>query len=167
MPPRVILIGPPGAGKSTVARILARRWDLPVIDTDELVVENAGKSVSDIFVEDGEARFRELEVHAVRAAVSSTSGVVALGGGAVMSAANDELLSAQSAPIVFLDVSIASAAPRVGFNRDRPLLVTNPRAAWIALMDKRRDVYQRLARHVVSTDDRVPEEIADEIEALV
>lgn len=164
---RCILIGPPGAGKTTVGRLLADALECPLIDTDQMIAVAAGKSVSEIFIDDGEPRFRELEVEAVRQALDAQEGVVSLGGGAVMTPANEQLVRHSAAPVIFLDVTITSAAPRIGFNRDRPLLIGNPRASWLSLMEARRPVYTALADHVVSTDDRSPHEIAEEITPLI
>jgi shikimate kinase len=165
--PRIVLIGPPGSGKSTVAAALGERWQLTVRDTDEDVERAAGKTISDIFVDDGEPVFRELERAAVAAALTEHDGVLALGGGSVLDGATEAALAAYTAAggvVVFLDVSLAHAAPRVGFNTARPLLLGNPRARWAALMAERRPVYERVATLCVSTDSVTPTEIAEEIE---
>ncbi len=159
MSPCVVLIGPPGAGKTTVGRLLAANLQLGFRDTDDVVAVIAGKSVSDIFVEDGESRFRELEASAVGAALGEHDGVLALGGGAVLAESTQQALQGHS--VVFLDVDLSSAAKRVGFNRDRPLLLGNPRAQWLALMEKRRPVYERLATVRVETSARTPDEVAE------
>jgi len=165
MSPVVVLIGPPGAGKSTVAAVLAERLGVPVRDTDADVEATAGKPIGDIFVDDGEPAFRELERAAVLAALAEHPGVLALGGGAVMNPLTEQALA--GVPVVFLDVQITDAARRVGLNRDRPLLVGNPRAQWIKLMESRRPVYERAATVTVATDGITPEEVADQvIEAL-
>ncbi|HEY3438418.1 MAG TPA: shikimate kinase [Actinotalea sp.] len=168
--PRVVLIGPPGSGKSTVARALARELGLQARDTDVDVEALAGKSISDIFVEDGEPRFRELEQAAVATALREHAGVLALGGGAVLHAATQDALrsyTARGGTVVFLDVSLAQAAPRVGFNTARPLLLGNPRAQWQALMEARRPVYSALATLHESTDHRSAAHVARRIaEAL-
>jgi shikimate kinase/3-dehydroquinate synthase len=165
--PRIVLIGPPGSGKSTVAIALGERWQLEVRDTDADVESTAGKAITEIFVEDGEPVFRALERDAVRAALREHDGVLALGGGAVLDESTQELLAAYGADggtIVFLDVTLAHAAPRVGFNQARPLLLGNPRAQWQALMESRRPVYERLATVRVLTDAHRPADVAELIE---
>lgn len=161
MAPRVVLVGPPGAGKSTVARALATRLGCGVRDTDDDVEAAARATISDIFVLEGEERFRELERSAVRVALHEHDGVLALGGGAVLDPGTRRALAGH--PVVYLAVSIAGAAPRVGFNRDRPLLLGNPRAQWLRLMDARRGFYEEVATITVDTDDRRIEEIVEEI----
>ncbi len=161
MSPRVVLIGPPGAGKTTVGAVLAQQLGVAVRDTDEDVEARAGKSVAEIFVDDGEARFRELEREAVVAGLASHDGVLALGGGAAMDPRTEDDL--RSHPVVFLDVELPAASKRIGFNVSRPLLIGNPRAQWKRLMDARRPVYQGLAKITVQTDDKTPEQIAEEI----
>lgn len=163
--PRVVLVGPPGAGKSTVAALLAQRWGLPLTDTDAVVEAQEGRTISDIFIDDGEARFRELERAAVLAALATDSGVLALGGGSVM---DDQVRAALAGhPVVFLDVGIADAAGRVGFDASRPLLAVNPRAGWTRLMNERRPVYEAVATLRVDTAGRTPEQVADDVAAAV
>jgi len=161
----VILIGPPGAGKTTVGTMLAARLGVPFTDTDAVVEAVAGKPVSDIFISDGEPEFRRLERAAVSAALAS-EGVVGLGGGAVM----DENTQAELAgrAVVYLQTGFAELAGRVGLDRARPLLIgTNPRAQLKSLLEQRLPVYDRLAWLTVSTDGREPADIAAEIGAIV
>jgi shikimate kinase len=151
-----------GAGKTTVGRILASRWGVAVRDTDADVEAVAGKSVQDVFVDDGEAAFRALEKAAVAAALSEHDGVLSLGGGAVLDPDTRALLAGQ--PVVFLRVGLADASRRVGLGQGRPLLLGNVRSRIKALLDERTPVYESVAALVVDTDGRTPPEVADEIE---
>jgi shikimate kinase len=161
-----VLIGPPGSGKSTVAKGLAREWGVSRRDTDDDVVRLAGKSVSDIFFDDGEAAFRVLEVKAVAMAMAEHDGVLSLGGGAILDEATQVLIAdyaSAGGDVIFLDVSISAAAPRVGLNNARPLLVGNPRRQWTELMQARRPIYERLATRTVNTDHLNAKRIAQQI----
>ena len=160
---RVVLIGPPGAGKTTVGAVLAQRLGVRLVDTDALVEERTGRSIPDIFVEDGEDAFRALEQEAALESLDQLQAVVSLGGGAVMQEAIADALRTSGHDVVFLDVSIADAAPRVGFDASRPLLVVNPRASWTRLMNARRPTYEELATLTVQTGGRTPEQVADEV----
>ena len=158
----IILIGPPGAGKTSVGKALAKKLSLNFLDSDKVVEEKSGKSISEIFITDGEPAFREMERAAVIDLIENQDAVIALGGGSVMDLEVSKRLLPM-ANVVFLDVSISNAAPRVGFNRDRPLLLGNPRQQWIALMEKRRSTYEALAKARVSTDNKKPVEVVEEI----
>jgi shikimate kinase len=161
MAPRVVLVGPPGSGKTTVGRLLAQRWGVGFRDTDADVVEAAGMDVADIFIDQGEERFRELERDAVAAALTEHDGVLALGGGAVTQEATRGALRGHT--VVFLDVGLTDAVRRVGLNRDRPLLLGNPRAQWKQLMDARRSLYEEVAVISVLTDDLSAADVADAV----
>jgi shikimate kinase len=161
--PVAVLIGPPGAGKSTVGPLLAGLLQVPFTDTDAAVEAVAGKLVSDVFIEDGEAAFRALERDAVAAAIAGHRGVIGLGGGAIMDPASRGLLAGQR--VVYLETGFAEAAKRVGMDRARPLLIGNPRAQLRALLDQRLPIYQELAWITVRTDQREPAEIAGEVAA--
>jgi shikimate kinase len=163
--PVAILIGPPGAWKSTVGPLLAARLGVGFVETDEQVEATAGKPVGDIFIEDGEAAFRALEREAVARAVASHDGVLGLGGGAVLDPRTQELLARQR--VVYLATGFAAAAKRVGMDTPRPLLVGNPRAKLRELLEQRLPTYEKLARITVTTDSRSPDEIADELAAQI
>ena len=159
--PRVVLVGPMGAGKTTVGRLLGSAWGVPVRDTDEDVEARDGRSVADIFVESGEERFRELETQAVAAALATHEGVLSLGGGAVLDPRTRELLAGQH--VVFLRVGLSDAVKRVGLGIGRPLLLGNVRARIKALLDERTPVYEAVAELIVATDCREPQDVAAEI----
>ena len=161
----VVLVGPPGAGKTTVGRLLAERLGQPFRDTDDDIVAVAGKSISDVFFDEGEETFRALERTAVAAALAEHEGVLSLGGGAVLSADSRQLLKAVR--VVFLNVGLSDAARRVGLNRDRPVLALNPRASLHALMGARLPLYREVADHEVDTDGKTPEQVVDEITGKV
>ncbi|MEV4177092.1 MULTISPECIES: shikimate kinase [unclassified Nonomuraea] len=161
MTAKAVLIGPPGSGKTTLGRLLAERLGVGFRDTDADIEAVAGKPVADIFVEDGEARFRELEHEAVRRALAEHEGILSLGGGAVLHEETQALLAGHH--VVYLEVGLADAVQRVGLASARPLLVLNPRSRLKKLMEERRPVYERLAVMTVVTDKREPEELADEI----
>lgn len=162
-----ILIGPPGSGKSSVGKSLAQRMGVEFSDTDTIIEKKWKKSISDIFVESGEPYFREIERAVVLDRLEKGVGVLSLGGGSVLDQQAQSALRNNATPIVFLDVSLASASPRVGFNRDRPLLVGNPRAKWQELMNARRPIYEELATFTVSTDDLTPSQVSSKIVQLL
>ena len=138
MAPKVVLMGPMGAGKTTVGKEVADRLSIPFADTDSLIEIDQGKSVSEIFVEDGEPHFRLVEESIVIDALLSETGVLSLGGGSVMNDAVAKSLQNSPAKKIFLDISLAAVSPRVGFDNARPLLMVNPRQKWAELMNLRR-----------------------------
>jgi shikimate kinase len=163
--PRLVLVGPPGAGKTSVGEVLAGRWQVDLLDTDQIIEREQQTTVSDIFVDQGEAVFRRLEEAAVVDALAAHPGVVALGGGAVLSAATRKRLA--GIPVAFLDVGLAAAASRIGLGLTRPLLLGNVRAQLKALLDARRPLYVEVAQVVVLTDDLDVHQVADEVERML
>lgn len=165
MGPRVVLVGPMGAGKTTVSALLAEAWGVAARDTDADVEAAEGRTISDIFVDSGEARFRELERAAVGEALAQHHGVLALGGGAVLDPVTRDLLHGQ--PVVFLRVGLSDAVKRVGLGSARPLLLGNVRGRIKALLDERTPIYEQVATYTVDTDGRSPEDVAREVQELI
>lgn len=168
--PLCVLVGPPGAGKTTVGRLVAQRLGVGFRDTDEDVVATAGKSIPDLFVDDGEPAFRALEAAAVAAALREHAGVLAVGGGAVHDDGTRAALVAagrSGTAVVRLLVALHDATKRVGWGPGRPMLDLNPRARLGQLMAAREPLYAEVAAHAVDTTDRTPDDVADEVAAVV
>ncbi|MER5200679.1 shikimate kinase [Streptomyces sp. NPDC002755] len=156
--PLVVLVGPMGVGKSTVGQLLAERLGVSYRDTDDDIVAEAGRSIAEIFVDEGEETFRAIEKRAVRDALAAHEGVLALGGGSILDADTRALLAGQR--VVYLAMDVEEAVKRTGLNTARPLLAVNPRKQWRELMDARRHLYEGVATAVVTTDGRTPEEVS-------
>lgn len=161
MSPVVVLVGPPGSGKSTIAALLAGRLEATHRDTDTDVEAGAGKPISEIFVDEGEPHFRALERAAIVAALQNDGEVLSLGGGAILDPATRADLAGHT--VVFLDVSLGEASKRVGLSVARPLLLGNVRTQLRNLMEARRPLYAEVAKLTVMTDGKTPDQIADEI----
>jgi shikimate kinase len=159
--PRAVLVGAPGAGKSTVGELLAQRLGVEFRDADALIEAAAEKPIPEIFFDEGEDHFRVLERSTIRAALEEFGGVLALGGGAVLAEETRKALAGHA--VVYLSVQFADALSRVGLGAGRPLLALNPRATLKHLLDQRRPLYEEVATVTVVTDGRTPEEIADEL----
>jgi len=170
MSPRLVLVGPPASGKTTVGTAVAEQLGLPFRDTDRDIEAQTGNSVADIFVTDGEDAFRALEVAAVARALAEHDGVLALGGGAVTQDATRAALVGYGhggGTVVWLDVDLPSAAKRVGLSRDRPLLTVNPRAMLRAMLEQRAPLYAEVATAKVATGAREPADVIAEVAGLV
>ena len=168
--PAIVVVGPPASGKTTVGTAIAAALGLPFRDTDADVEAATGTSIADLFVSSGEPHFRALEQQAVARALAEHDGVLALGGGAVTSAATRQLLvdhARTGAQVLWLDVDVASAAKRAGLSRDRPLLAVNPRAMLRTMLEARAPLYAEVATVTVSTSGRPVEEVVAEVLAAV
>jgi shikimate kinase len=165
MAPILVLIGSPGAGKSTVGRRAAERLNVAFVDTDRVVEADQGMSIADIFVDRGEDAFRDLEADAVARTLSESDGVVSLGGGAVMRPETRELLDGLR--VVWLHVALADAAQRVGMNQARPLLLGNVRGTLAALLEQREPVYAAVATTTVETSGRTVRQVVDDVVTAV
>ncbi|GAB3857327.1 shikimate kinase [Dactylosporangium cerinum] len=161
MSPRAVLVGPPGAGKTTVGTLLAATLGVPFRDVDADIETTAGKPIPEIFIDFGEDHFRALERAAVAAALSEFDGILALGGGAILAAETRDLLTGHT--VVYLSVELSDAVSRVGLGAGRPLLALNPRATLKFLLDQRRPLYEQAATVTVVTDGRTPEDIVAEL----
>ncbi|WP_222193654.1 shikimate kinase [Modestobacter italicus] len=168
--PALVVVGPPAAGKTTVGTAVAAALGVAFRDTDADVEAQAGTTVADLFVQHGEPHFRALEEQAVARALAEHGGVLALGGGAVTSAATRELLVAHGragGAVVWLDVDVSSAARRVGLSRDRPLLAVNPRAMLRTMLEARAPLYAEVATLTVATGGRSVDEVVADVLAAV
>ncbi|MCT9083055.1 shikimate kinase [Streptomyces fulvoviolaceus] len=146
-----------GVGKSTVGRLLAERLGVGYRDTDDDIVAEQGRTIAEIFVDEGETAFRAIEKQAVQRALAGHDGVLALGGGSILDADTRALLAGLR--VVYLSMDVEEAVKRTGLNAARPLLAVNPRKQWRELMEARRHLYESIATAVVATDGRTPEEV--------
>ena len=168
--PVLVLVGPPASGKTTVGTGVAALLGVPFRDTDTDIEDAAGTTVADLFVQHGEAHFRSLEQQAVARALDEHVGVLALGGGAVTSAATRELLVAHGragGTVVWLDVDLTTAVRRVGLSRDRPILGVNPRAMLRQMLELRAPLYAEVSTHTVTTGGRAPGDVIADVAAVV
>lgn len=163
--PILVIVGAPGAGKTTVGTAVAERLGCEFCDTDQLIELHAGKTVQDIFVDDGEQAFRDLEVAIVAQALSECSGVLSLGGGAVMRAETQTVLQGRN--VLWLDVSAEVANKRVGLGVPRPVLLGNVRKQLATLLAARRPVYEAVATITVDSNQEDPEATVERVLALI
>jgi shikimate kinase len=163
MPPRVVLVGLPGSGKSSVGAELARRLEVPFADSDELVVAQTGRSVSQIFAQQGEPVFRQLEAELIAEALGNFDGVLALGGGAVSTDAVRQDLAASGVPVVLLTAGQDELVSRLAGTAHRPLLAGNAPARLAELAEAREPLYREVASVTVATGGRCIEQVAAEL----
>lgn len=155
MAPRAVLIGLPGAGKSTIGRRLAKALDVTMLDTDAVIEETTGRTIADIFANDGEQEFRRIEEEVVRVALDTHDGVLSLGGGAITTAGVRDALAGHT--VIYLEISAAEGLRRTSGNTNRPLLAGGDRAdKYRALMSQRAPIYRRVSTMRVNTNRRNP-----------
>ncbi|WP_072688827.1 shikimate kinase [Rhodococcus marinonascens] len=163
MAPKAVLVGPPGSGKSTIGKRLARALDLPFLDTDVAVEVEAGRTIPEIFVQDGEPVFRALEEKVVRKAVESTEGIVSLGGGSILSEATRALLKGHT--VVYLEISVGEGLKRTRSKTVRPLLAGDARQKYTELMRVRGKLYEEAASIRIHTDGKSPSRVVQQLVA--
>jgi shikimate kinase len=151
-----------GSGKSTIGKAVASALGLPFRDTDSIIEQREEMPVSQIFIDKGEDYFRTVEKKVLRDELLNDGSILALGGGAPISVDAQSALKVSSAPVIYLDISLASVAPRIGFNRDRPLLLHNPRGQWQTLMEVRRPIYESIANVVIDVNGKSQKQIVEE-----
>src|SRR5688500_6275450 len=168
--PVLVLVGPPSSGKTTVGTALAGRLGVPFRDTDADVEAGTGQRVADLFIDLGEPHFRALEEQAVAVALEEHDGILALGGGAVLSAVTRERLTAYTragGTVAWFGGDLASAAHRVGLGRTRPVLGLTPRATLRTPRAARAPLYAEVATVTVTTGGRAPGDVVDEVAAAL
>jgi len=162
MAPRAVLIGPPGAGKSTIGKRVAQALDVPLLDTDVEIERTTGHTIPEIFTRDGEPEFRRIEEQVVADALATHDGVVSLGGGAILSERTRRLLAGHV--VVYLEISVAEGLRRTGANTNRPLLNGgDPAQKYRDLMRRRRPLYRQSATIRVRTDGRSPARVVQQV----
>lgn len=165
MAPRAVIVGAPGAGKSTVGRRVAERLGVPFADSDALVEQRAGKPVSDIFISDGEAEFRRLEREEIGSALKQFTGILSLGGGAILDADTRAALKDQR--VVWLQVDLSHATQRVGMNSARPLLLGNVRGTMLTMLEQRTPLYAEVASDVIETSGKGIKDVVVEVSSVL
>jgi shikimate kinase len=163
--PRLILVGPPGSGKSTVGARIARRWAVEFKDLDDDLREAHGVEAGELVVRLGRERFQELEVALLRAVLARFDGVLALGGGTPTAPGAAGLLAGH--PVVFLDVDLENLLRREGLVPLHPWLLPNPRAHLRQLLTERRPVYQAVSTATVPTSGRSVADVEADVLAAV
>jgi shikimate kinase len=163
--PMAVLVGAPGAGKTTVGRRVASLLDVQFRDTDLDIADSAGKPVSEIFTDDGEEVFRQMERQAVQEALEAHPGILALGGGAIMDDQTRELLADHH--VIWLRVGATDAAKRVGLSGARPLLFGNVRGRLVTLLEERMPLYAQVANVTIDTDGRSVDEVVHDVRRAI
>lgn len=165
--PSAVLIGLPASGKSSVGKALAKQLGVAYVDTDHVIEEKTGKTLSAIFAEIGEIGFRQIEKGVVLDSIKSGSDVISLGGGSILIAEVCESLKSLRVPIIYLTISESQALKRIGDGANRPLLAGSAPERWRALAASREPIYRSLATLEISTDSKKAIEIAQYIKEYI
>lgn len=158
----IVLVGIPGSGKTTVGSLLATKLGKDFFDSDQVIESEAGKSVADIFTQDGEPTFRAIEARAIKNLLAQHNAVISLGGGALVNDETRALIKEHT--VVWLTAGLAQTVARIGLNRNRPLLLGNVRGQLSSLMEAREPFYREVATHTIDTTELLPEQVVTEIE---
>ncbi len=167
MAERLVLIGMMGAGKTTVGRLCAERLAWEYLDSDAQVVAGTGRTVPELFADEGEEVFRAHETRVLQEALSGEEPVVVSAAGGVVLSEDNRALLREAAMVVWLRADVGTLAGRVGEGAGRPLLDTDPATSLAALDEVRRPLYASVAHAVVDVDELSPDEVVDRVMAEV
>ncbi|MGX7679953.1 shikimate kinase [Jatrophihabitans sp. DSM 45814] len=160
---QLVIVGLPGAGKSSVGAAVANRLGLPFLDSDDLVHEMTGRPVGEIIADDGEAAFREIEAAAILDTLIDFGGVLALGGGAVTTAAVRQELRDSAVPVALLTADQPTLVARIGNTQHRPLLAGDTAARLLELESQRAELYREVATISIDTSALSIDEVAAQL----
>ena len=161
MSPRLVFVGAPGSGKTTIGKQVAEKLGVEFIDVDNEIEMDEKTTISDIFVKKGEAYFRQLERTKISELLNSFNGVLSLGGGSVLDETTRQALAI--APVVWLKVSSGDASSRVGLGLSRPVLMGNVRSTLVKLLEERTPLYEEVADWEIDTSKKSIEEVVQEV----
>jgi shikimate kinase len=161
MSPRLVFVGAPGSGKTTIGKQVAEKLGVEFIDVDNEIEMDEKTTISDIFVQKGEAYFRQLERAKISELLNSFNGVLSLGGGSVLDESTRQALAI--APVVWLKVSSGDASSRVGLGLSRPVLMGNVRSTLVKLLEERTPLYEEVADWEIDTSKKSIEEVVQEV----
>ncbi|GDX17526.1 shikimate kinase [Actinomycetes bacterium] len=161
MSPRLVFVGAPGSGKTTIGKQVAEKLGVEFIDVDNEIEMDEKTTISEIFVQKGEAYFRQLERAKISELLNSFNGVLSLGGGSVLDESTRQALAI--APVVWLKVSSGDASSRVGLGLSRPVLMGNVRSTLVKLLEERTPLYEEVADWEIDTSKKSIEEVVQEV----
>jgi shikimate kinase len=161
MSPRLVFVGAPGSGKTTIGKQVAEKLSVEFIDVDNEIEMDEKTTISEIFVKKGEAYFRQLERAKISELLNSFDGVLSLGGGSVLDESTRQALAI--APVVWLKVSSGDASSRVGLGLSRPVLMGNVRSTLVKLLEERTPLYEEVADWEIDTSGKSIEQVVQEV----